>query len=344
MYKEREDSAYEKRLQRIYSKSRGKYNEGELVGAWFTFPIDEGEVAEKVGLNEHYEEYAIHDYEFPVRISEYITIKELNEMYSMIEEMEDYIIEALDELISCYGDLESVYEHHDDIIFWEYDDMEDIAAEMVDMGYYGTVPQRLQYYIDYSAIARHLKINGTWIRVSTVLWKYRCKRIKKHMEDMRVYLASMDKTETTGELDRRLVSPFLFPVIEQVIERLGSQNIRILDTGELPQAFVNAETIEELNELYRICVNLKDGLYEELDILLKHFSSLKELEENSCRIRYYRGMKFADELAYYLINEYGLHGRIDSIISECIDYRRYAKKYEATHTVLYGIYGIIVIV
>ncbi len=150
----------------VYIANLGKYNEGELVGAWFTFPIDEGEVAEKVGLNEHYEEYAIHDYEFPVRISEYITIKELNEMYSMIEEMEDYIIEALDELISCYGDLESVYEHHDDIIFWEYDDMEDIAAEMVDMGYYGTVPQRLQYYIDYSAIARDLKINGTWIRVS----------------------------------------------------------------------------------------------------------------------------------------------------------------------------------
>ncbi len=162
------------------------------------------------------------------------------------------------------------------------------------------------------------------------------------MEDMRVYLADMDKTETTGELTGGW---FSFPVsCDEVIERLGSQNIRILDTGELPQAFVNAETIEELNELYRICVNLKDGLYEELDILLKHFSSLKELEENSCRIRYYRGMKFADELAYYLINEYGLHGRIDSIISECIDYRRYAKKYEATHTVLYGIYGIIVIV
>ena len=32
-----------------------------LVGAWFTFPIDEEDVKEKIGLNEQYEEYAIHD-------------------------------------------------------------------------------------------------------------------------------------------------------------------------------------------------------------------------------------------------------------------------------------------
>ena len=30
----------------------GKYNEGYLVGAWFTFPIDEEDVKEKIGLNE----------------------------------------------------------------------------------------------------------------------------------------------------------------------------------------------------------------------------------------------------------------------------------------------------
>ena len=151
---------------RVYIANLGKYNEGELVGAWFTFPISEDEVAEKIGLNEHYEEYAIHDYEFPVKISEFTSIGELNEMYSMIEEMEDYIIETLDELIFRYGDLETVYEHHDDIIFWAHGDMEDIAEEMVEMGYYGQVPYRLQYYIDYSAIARDLEINGTYIKIS----------------------------------------------------------------------------------------------------------------------------------------------------------------------------------
>lgn len=46
----------------IYIANLGKYNEGELVGAWFTPPIDYDEMAERIGLND---EYAIHDYKLP---------------------------------------------------------------------------------------------------------------------------------------------------------------------------------------------------------------------------------------------------------------------------------------
>ena len=53
----------------VYIANLGKYNEGELVGAWFTFPIDFEEVKEKIGLNDEYEEYAIHDYEYPLRLT-----------------------------------------------------------------------------------------------------------------------------------------------------------------------------------------------------------------------------------------------------------------------------------
>ena len=69
----------------VYIANLGKYNEGYLVGAWFTFPIDEEDVKEKIGLNEQYEEYAIHDTDnFPIAIGEYVSIEELNEMYEMI--------------------------------------------------------------------------------------------------------------------------------------------------------------------------------------------------------------------------------------------------------------------
>ena len=96
----------------VYIANLGKYNEGYLVGAWFTFPIDEEDVKEKIGLNERYEEYAIHDTDnFPVTIGEYVSIEELNEMYEMIEELPDYIVECLDEFISHYGTLEEVVEH-----------------------------------------------------------------------------------------------------------------------------------------------------------------------------------------------------------------------------------------
>ena len=58
----------------VYIANLGKYNEGELVGAWFTFPIDFEEVKEKIGLNDEYEEYAIHDYELPFTVDEYTSI------------------------------------------------------------------------------------------------------------------------------------------------------------------------------------------------------------------------------------------------------------------------------
>ncbi|NSG65854.1 conjugal transfer protein [Blautia wexlerae] len=115
----------------VYIANLGKYNEGYLVGAWFTFPIDEEDVKEKIGLNEQYEEYAIHDTDnFPIAIGEYVSIEELNSMYEMIEELPDYIVECLDEFISHYGTLEEVVEHKDDIYY--YPDCETMTDVLLD--------------------------------------------------------------------------------------------------------------------------------------------------------------------------------------------------------------------
>ena len=57
---------------RIYIANLGKYNEGELVGAWFTPPVDYDEMAERIGLNEQIRRNTlIHDYELPFEIDEY---------------------------------------------------------------------------------------------------------------------------------------------------------------------------------------------------------------------------------------------------------------------------------
>ena len=56
----------------VYIANLGKYNEGYLVGAWFTFPIDEEDVKEKIGLNEQYEEYAI--YNIPITVDTRISV------------------------------------------------------------------------------------------------------------------------------------------------------------------------------------------------------------------------------------------------------------------------------
>ena len=78
---------------RIYIANLGKYNEGELVGAWFTPPVDFEEVKERIGLNDEYEEYAIHDYELPFEIDEYTPIEEINRLCEMVEDLPEYIQE-----------------------------------------------------------------------------------------------------------------------------------------------------------------------------------------------------------------------------------------------------------
>ena len=93
----------------VYIANLGKYNEGKLVGGWFSFPLDEEVIAERIGLNAEYEEYAIHDTDnFPMEISEYISIEELNRIYEQLEELPDYLLDDLDSFISCYGSLEEL--------------------------------------------------------------------------------------------------------------------------------------------------------------------------------------------------------------------------------------------
>ena len=153
----------------VYIANLGKYNEGYLVGAWFTFPIDEEDVKEKIGLNEQYEEYAIHDTDnFPIAIGEYVSIEELNEMYEMIEELPDYIVDCLDEFISHYGTLEEVVEHKDDIYYYpDCETMTDVAYYYIDeLQALGDIPPSLQNYIDYEAYGRDLDMVGCFIETS----------------------------------------------------------------------------------------------------------------------------------------------------------------------------------
>ncbi|RGZ82576.1 antirestriction protein ArdA [Anaerobutyricum hallii] len=159
----------------VYIANLGKYNEGYLVGAWFTFPIDEEDVKEKIGLNEQYEEYAIHDTDnFPIAIGEYVSIEELNEMYEMIEELPDYIVECLDEFISHYGTLEEVVEHKDDIYYYpDCETMTDVAYYYIDeLQALGDIPPSLQNYIDYEAYGRDLDMGGCFIETSEGYARY----------------------------------------------------------------------------------------------------------------------------------------------------------------------------
>lgn len=77
-----------------YITNLGKYNEGELIGEWITFPIDEEEleaVFKRIGINEYYEEYFFTDWytEFYNNFGEYESISKINEYAEKIEEWDE---------------------------------------------------------------------------------------------------------------------------------------------------------------------------------------------------------------------------------------------------------------
>lgn len=161
---------------RVYIANLGKYNEGELVGAWFVPPIDFEDMEERIGLNGEYEEYAIHDHELPFEISEYTPISEINRLCEQVQELESSpILEELKEIQGMwFGSLEELLEHVDDIqCYSDCDSMEDIARYYVEeTGQLGEVPSNLQNYIDYQALGRDMEIEGNYLVTSHGVFEY----------------------------------------------------------------------------------------------------------------------------------------------------------------------------
>ena len=99
-----------------------------MVGAWFTFPIDFEEVKEKIGLNDEYEEYAIHDYELPLRLTNTLPLANSIDYGNGIGITRRITIGAICSAHS-FSSIEELSEHQEDIIIHsDCDDMYDVAS------------------------------------------------------------------------------------------------------------------------------------------------------------------------------------------------------------------------
>jgi Antirestriction protein len=160
----------------VYIANLGKYNEGELVGAWFQVPVDFEEVKERIGLNAEYEEYAIHDYEAPIPISEFTSISEINRIGEMLEELDGTeIIHVLKEIMNTwFRDIEELLEHKEDIICHsDCNSMEDVARYYLEeSNTLGEIPSDLQGYFDYEAYGRDLEISGNFLITNHGIFEY----------------------------------------------------------------------------------------------------------------------------------------------------------------------------
>ena len=141
----------------------GKYNEGELIGEWIDFPIDEDdleEVLEKIGIDgENYEEYFFTDYDTDIKhnldISEYEDIDNLNEFGELLQNIESYQEDLVNAIVYEYSSFDYILEllqNIDDQELIDVDNDEDLGYYIID-NIYGGVEHldrnTLERYFDY---------------------------------------------------------------------------------------------------------------------------------------------------------------------------------------------------
>lgn len=156
----------ENALCNIYVANLGKYNEGELVGGWLALPADDETIetflAEVVGLNEQYEEYAIHDYESEfIKVSEYDNIEELNENVQELEDAIDKYGDCVEAAFEAWGEEALEYNFDNVILYPDVNNEYDLGYYYVEEFYSEAMKDNpLANYIDYEAYGRDIDMDG----------------------------------------------------------------------------------------------------------------------------------------------------------------------------------------
>ena len=139
----------------------GKYNEGELIGEWVVFPIDENEEKEllkRIGCdNPQYEEYFFTDWE-DYEVGEYLSIEEANELAERMDNIDEDKLNAIIEAET--SDFREALEmaEDDDVYLHKGQSLEDVAYDIVHDCY--NLPDIAERYFDYEAFARDLSFDG----------------------------------------------------------------------------------------------------------------------------------------------------------------------------------------
>ena len=165
----------------LYITDLAAYNEGQLVGRWVKLPLSEEKLSEAIAevlsdgefecQTDNHEEVFITDYESDISIGEYDDIYRLNKLAKILEELDERDLiklkclshegynekDVLDNGLETYE--VDIYDYRDDTSFT--DTFELLAQDFVDEGLFGEIPKSIQNYIDYSAIARDLRMDYT---------------------------------------------------------------------------------------------------------------------------------------------------------------------------------------
>jgi antirestriction protein len=155
---------------RIYVACLAAYNNGYLHGAWIDAAQEPWSIYDDVKVMlaaspiAGAEEWAIHDYEDfgGVRIEEYTGFDRVSALASFISEHGEIGAALLD---YYSGDLDEAQQAITDRYMGEHTSLADYVQELTEETV--TMPQALQFYIDYQAMARDAELNGELFGIST---------------------------------------------------------------------------------------------------------------------------------------------------------------------------------
>lgn len=175
-------------MMNLYIADLQAYNNGELKGKWITLPMCEVEL-ENI-LDSFPSDYAIHDYESEIEVSEYMNIEQLNEFTHMMEDNK-YNMEMLDmvdnwqtyEIDELRYKLEDINVHYycGDTSHYvlEHELKQDFAQwYMTETGQYNEdlIPSEIRYAINWDRVADQLEHSFTLKQSSEngkLYWKSR---------------------------------------------------------------------------------------------------------------------------------------------------------------------------
>jgi antirestriction protein len=150
-----------------YITNLGKYNEGELIGEWISFPITKeelNEVFERIGIDGvNYEEYFFTDWETDIDNSNFGEYESISEMNGLAEQLADWDEDVIMAATSVWS-IEEILEHECD----DYMLLPDVHTDY-DLGYYWIEESgcydlsnmgNLSNYIDYKAFGRDVRLES----------------------------------------------------------------------------------------------------------------------------------------------------------------------------------------
>lgn len=159
---------------RAYVTNLGKYNEGELVGEWVNFPIDEdefNEVLKRIDVGPRYEEWFVTDYDCNLNgfdwqeLGEYPGFTKLQDFGQLIADITD--VDAVSNAYEVTGDLQDAIDgiENGDIYFYpDVSNWTEWGYYIVDNIYGGNIAalgaDEIERFFDYAALGRELDLES----------------------------------------------------------------------------------------------------------------------------------------------------------------------------------------